>query len=285
MKINGFFPAFRKLLVAGLFLCLQIVSLQAQQIGNYLGDESLLYAETKQVNQFFRRFNNEEDKSGVRYGVKDKRYRELEERKKYIRILFDEENTGMKEETKAKFIADVCKKGSPQFLDFHKGNWFAEVKASFLRNGVEKEVTLFLRLEKAGLGHKWVLSNVYFEPYYKLFLSDTTQGKKFLHPLSHELDFMNLIKAFENVEKVQEYASDQYEPDYLTILLYEIKMGVMKFETVSETKFHFFQIENWYFELSEFNRASYNNGWLISSMVQVNETDKEILKKYIYKTP
>ena len=32
-----------------------------------LGDESALYAQTKQVNQFFRRFNGEEDYKGERY--------------------------------------------------------------------------------------------------------------------------------------------------------------------------------------------------------------------------
>jgi len=34
------------------------------QLVSDLGDESKLYAESKQVNQFFRRFNGEEDEKG-----------------------------------------------------------------------------------------------------------------------------------------------------------------------------------------------------------------------------
>jgi hypothetical protein len=47
-------------------------------------------------------------------------------------------------------------------------------------------------------------------------------------------------------------------------------------------KFHFFQIEGWYFELADFNRAGYNTGWLISDLVKLNSpADKEVLKKYL----
>jgi uncharacterized ion transporter superfamily protein YfcC len=38
-------------------------------------EEARLYAETKQVNQFFRRFNGEEDEKGERYYPKDRQYR------------------------------------------------------------------------------------------------------------------------------------------------------------------------------------------------------------------
>ncbi|HTE34253.1 MAG TPA: hypothetical protein VK666_27930, partial [Chryseolinea sp.] len=63
-------------------------------------DESRLYAETKQVNQFFRRFNGEEDEKGDRYYPKDKLYRTEKLRKKYIGILFDASNTGISNDLK-----------------------------------------------------------------------------------------------------------------------------------------------------------------------------------------
>ncbi len=55
-----------------LFIALFPVFLQSQTVGNYVEDESALYSSTKQVNQFFRRFNGEEDTKGDRYYPEDK---------------------------------------------------------------------------------------------------------------------------------------------------------------------------------------------------------------------
>jgi hypothetical protein len=255
----------------------------AQQIGTYLGDETPFYAATKQMSQFFRRFNNEEDKNGKQYSSTDKLYREAEQRKKYISLLFDNENLSLTPNLKSEFIQAVAPKDKGQFLNFQGGRWFSEVKANFNYNGKTEIVTLFLELQKEGLGTKWVLNNVYFPPFNNLFLADTSQAsKKFLHPQSHEIDFMNLIKAFEQIKEVELYTKRGYEPDFLTIFFYEMKKGNMKFETISEVKFHFFQLNNWYFEVSNYNRTGYNTGWLISNLIKVPENQKSILEKYIF---
>lgn len=115
------------------------------------------------------------------------------------------------------------------------------------------------------------------------FARDTVKIGKFLHPMSHELDFMNLRKAFENKDSVSQFTSKSFTPDYLSVFLYELKKGNLKFKTVDQVKFHFFQINGWYFELAEFNRPGYNTGWLISSLVKLsNDADKNLLRSYIY---
>jgi hypothetical protein len=68
----------------------------------------------------------------------------------------------------------------------------------------------------------------------------------------------------------------------LSIFLYEIKKGNIQFKSVRNVKFHFFQINDWYFEISEFNRRGHNKGWLISNLVKVPEDQKILLKEYIY---
>ena len=255
----------------------------AQQLGTYLGDETPFYAATKQMSQFFRRFNNEEDKNGKQYSSTDKLYRESEQRKKYINLLFDGENSSLTPNLKNEFIQAVTPKDKGQFLNFQGGRWFSEVKANFSYNGKAEIVTLFLELQKEGLGTKWVLSNVYFPPFNNLFLADTSQAsKKFLHPQSHEIDFMNLIKAFEQIKDVELYTKRGYEADFLSIFFYEMKKGNLKFETISEVKFHFFQINNWYFEVSNYNRTGYNTGWLISNLIKVSENQKAILERYVF---
>ncbi|MEH0155882.1 hypothetical protein V6R21_17180 [Limibacter armeniacum] len=269
-----------KKLITYILLLLPLAS-QAQTIGNYLGDESLMYAETKQVNQFLRRFNNEEDKAGNKYSPNSQEYRSNEMRPQYIRLLFDAQNPSISAATKEAFIKDVTAPNNTKYLEFHNGDWFAEVVAEFKWKGRPAKANLFLKLEKDGPGYKWVISGCYFEEFSRLFQKNNDGVSKFLHPMSHELDFMNLIKVFNDKGHLTDYAEKDFQPDYLTLLIYELKQNNLKFETISKVNFHFFQIDGWYFELSEFNRASYNSGWLISSMTKLAPNDKKILLDYI----
>jgi len=66
----------------------------------------------------------------------------------------------------------------------------------------------------------------------------------------------------------------------LSLLIYEIKLGNLKFERSGLLKFHFFQIDGWYFEISYFNRPGYNSGWLISKLYKINQKEKEELIKF-----
>jgi hypothetical protein len=107
------------------------------------------------------------------------------------------------------------------------------------------------------------------------------QKQLFLHPQSHELDFMNMHKALEDPGHIEYYASDDYRPDFLTLFFYQMKTGKLKFKEINSVKFHFFQIKNWYFELSWFNRNNENSGWLISNLKYVDDkTKKELIKSY-----
>jgi hypothetical protein len=249
-------------------------------------DESKLYAESKQVNQFFRRFNGEEDEKGNRYYPQDKQYRSAKLRKKYLGVLFDESNTGISNALKTEFAKHILDKPESTLLDFHGGNWFSEVQAVFTMNGRDHTVTLYMTLEKAQLGSKWVIQKVHadlFDPY---FIRDTTKVGRFLHPMSHELDFMNLRKAFVNNDSISQFTTKRFIPDHLSVFLYEVKKGNLNYKSVEQVKFHFFQIDGWYFEIAEFNRPGYNTGWLISNLVKLNNaTEKELLRKYLYNEP
>jgi hypothetical protein len=269
---------------ASVFITLILLSFSLQaQLVDEMDDESKLYAENKQVNQFFRRFNGEEDEKGERYYPKDRLYRSEKLRKKYIGILFDASNAGISPDLKVEFTKDVINKDKPVILNFHGGNWFSEVHTIFLMNGKAVPVTLFMELEKHHQGTRWVISKVYADIFKPYFERDTLKVGRFLHPLSHELDFMNLRKAFNNPDSVSQYTLKKFVPDHLSVFLYEVKKGNLKFKTVQEVKFHFFQVDGWYFELAQFNRPGYNTGWLISNLVKVkNESEKNLLKKYVY---
>jgi hypothetical protein len=253
----------------------------AQIVGD-MDDESKLYAQTKQVNQFFRRFNGEEDEKGNRYFPSDKQYRNAKLRRKYFGVLFDAGNGGIGNDLKTAFVRDVLDKAEPAVLDFHKPGWFSEIQATFTLNGKDLQVTLFMELENAQLGSKWVISEVNIPGFDRYFAHDTTRVGQFLHPLSHELDFMNLRKAFINSDSASQFVRKKFEADHLTILLYEIGRGTLKFKSVGDVRFHFFQINGWYFELSNFNRPGYNTGWLISNLVRLNSpAEQQLMRRHI----
>ena len=271
-----------RILLAGLFV-LASSSIHAQIIGD-MDDESKLYAQSKQVNQFFRRFNGEEDEKGKRYYPDDRQYRSAKLRKKYLSILFDESNGGMSNSLKTEFAKDVLDKDVSSILDFHGRDWFSEVNTTFTMNGKPQQITLFMELEKNHLGYKWVIRQVRADVLAPYFNRDTVKIGRFLHPMSHELDFMNLRKAFAKSDSISQYAARDFVPDHLSVFLYEVKKGNLKFATVNEVKFHFFQLNGWYFELAQFNRPGYNTGWLISNLVKLkNEEEKKLLQRHLYR--
>lgn len=256
-------------------------SLSAQTISNNQAeDESSLYASTKQVNQFIRRFNGEEDLYGKRLYSKDKKYRDNSLRKRYIPDLFDQENSNLKPLQK-EFLSSVNSNSNPQYFDFYGGNWFAEVSAKFIFYGKEQDVVMYFKIEKETGGYKWSYASVYASFFEEQFKTSPPTETKFIHPMSHEIDFMSLRKVFKNYKKIEHYAEKDYSPDFLSLFFYEVKRGNLVFQSVTEVKFHIFQIQDWYFEMQYFNRKGDNTGWLISNLIKIPEKDKASLIKTI----
>ena len=261
-----------------------VLSSSGQSISGFTEEESVLYAQTKQVNQFFRRFNNEEDRFGKRYYPGDAEYRDPEFRKVYLNMLFDAESPFIQRTLKEEFIEEVNGEGEPFFLDFHGEDWFAELSTTFKYKKETVNPILFLQLEQENQGYKWVITNVYFDRFLKHFNKGEPASieRSFLHPMSHELDFMNLYKVFRDVKYAEYYADKGFKPDYKTLFFYEVKQGNLSFEEVGNLKFHFFQIEGWYFEVSFFNRPGGNSGWLISKLYKISESEKaELIQFYL----
>ena len=263
---------------------LPLCGLQAQTLApsGQLGGEQVLFTMNKQVNQFVRRFNMEEGPFGKTLSTSDPRFHNNEMRKKLLPLMFDQFNPRTSGKLKKFFIEDVTNEKHPVFLNFLDKNWYAEVSATFMNAGTEVNLILFLTLEKAGQGSKWIISNVYDNDLHQLFPKENETGhmKYFLHPQSHEIDFMNLHKALNDTRHIEYYASTNYRPDYLTLFFYLMKTGSLHFEHINSVKFHFLQIKNWYFELSYFNRNNTNSGWLISNLKYLSSDEKALLIKF-----
>lgn len=255
---------------------------QSHTVGDFIVDETELYAMTKQMSQFFSRFNNEEDQFGKKLHPSSEDYRNNQKRKQILPHLFDKENQRTAGTLKDFFIEDLTADTASNFMEFLGGRWYAEVSATFNYLGKDVNILLILMIEKEGLGSKWVLTNIYFPTFNKMFpVGDIAEKEKhFLHPMSHELDFMNIHKAFQTPDVIEYYGSNSFQPDYLSLFFFEIKHGRLKFVKIDDLKFHIFQIRNWYFEISWFNRKGTNSGWLISNLMYIDENDKKPLLKF-----
>lgn len=262
-------------------LCLFIITCFSSVYGQH---ESQLYAETKQINQFFHRFNGEEDFKGNRlYYKKDVNHRSIKLRKKYFPFLFDHQNKSITSDLKSSFKSHIINASSPKFLAFKNQDWFAEVWAEFTHKGKRNHFILYLNIEEQNDGSKWVITDVYNPAWEQKFYEDTTKADipLFIHPMSHELDFMNLRKIFKTPRYAEYYTSKEFRPNHLSIFLNEMKGGKLKFKTIEKVKFHFFQIDNWYFEVANFNRGGYNRGWLISNLVKLPDAGRTSFEKLI----
>ncbi|MBQ8223241.1 MAG: hypothetical protein IJZ87_07885 [Bacteroidales bacterium] len=250
-------------------------------LGDVQSDERALYTMTKQMSQFISRFNYEEDQYGKKISPDHPDYRDRMKRKTVLPLLFDMENPRTNGSLRDFFIADLTEKDS-NYFEFLGGKWYSEVSATFKWKGNSVDISMIFAIEQENLGSKWVLTNVYFSEFNKLFPKGdiAEQQKHFLHPMSHELDFMNIHKVFKTPECIEYYASESYSTDYLSIFFYEIKQGNLVFEKINSEKFHVFQIDNWYFEVSWFNREGLNTGWLISNLVFLKDNEKEELLKF-----
>ncbi|MBO6495935.1 hypothetical protein [Roseivirga sp.] len=272
----------RFLLLSGLFVLVIQGNLQAQIVSEDDEIERQLLASTKQLNQFFSRFNGEEDTKGREFEPEDRQYRNSRLRKRFLSILFDEENAGFSESLFEEFVNKVTSDDQPIFLDLQAKEWFAVVNTTFRYKGRSMPLTLYMQIQEEGLGYEWVIADISFEPYKTLFDKQRGQTKEFLHPMSHELDFMNLRKAMVKDGSPESYTLADFEPDLLTVFLYDVKMGNLTFETVNRLNYHFFSVDGWYFSLNNFNRPGYNTGWLISDLVKINAQQKEDLLKLLY---
>lgn len=272
----------RFLLLSGLLVLVIQGNLQAQIVSEDDEIERQLLASTKQLNQFFSRFNGEEDTKGREFEPEDRQYRNSRLRKRFLSILFDEENAGFSESLFEEFVNKVTSDDQPIFLDLQAKEWFAVVNTTFRYKGRSIPLTLYMQIQEEGLGYEWVIADISFEPYKTLFDKQRGQTKEFLHPMSHELDFMNLRKAMVKDGSPESYTLADFEPDLLTVFLYDVKMGNLTFETVNRLNYHFFSVDGWYFSLNNFNRPGYNTGWLISDLVKINAQQKEDLLKLLY---
>ena len=269
------------IIVAIVLFCHTAAAQKNQQIGQVVYDESLFYSEVKQVNQFFRRFNHEENAMGVRYADNTSEFRSNEMRKPYMVSLFDRQGFSISAEVRDAFVKEVTNDGKPLYLDFYGDKWYAELTTKFLWNGEERTILLYLKLEPEHKGYKWVICNVEVPEFNNLYrqVNEEERIGIFLHPMSHEIDFININKAFQDPDKIGCYIGKNFKPNHLSLFIDAMRKQNLSYISVNHVKFHFLQFDGWWFEINYLNRSDVNSGWLITNMLKINKEDYISLKR------
>lgn len=242
------------------------------QTEEFPGEENFVY-QVKQVDEFIDRFNNA-DFSLIKKYLKDKYNIEEVSRSELIKSLFNHADTSWNKDDVVQFLADVTENKPPPYLDFYDDNWYAELDCMATYKGKTENFTLVLKIEtiEATGASKWVIESVLAD---FLNLPESKDYRKALNPASYGTDFMGLIDALADTANYQNYISATAQPSQLLLFFNELYEKKLTFKQVNEITYHFLQIDSWIFQVREFRRDTKNSGWLISSLLKVNDAQKQ----------
>jgi hypothetical protein len=237
---------------------------------------------TKQFNEFVDRFNYITDFIGNKI---DTGFKVKFPRDKMIQSLFDLKDPRIEKNSKSwsdnyiglktAFINEVIHKNL--LINKYSDKIIAEAKSRIIYKGTPQIISIFLTQEIVGNDMvKWVIMNTKGDIFN--FNKSDTSSIRFIPPSSNETDFINLKRALEDTENLKDYASKDYNPDNLSIFLFMINSGLVRFEYVEEVVYHIIDIPGWYIKLKEFNRNEMNSGWLITEVKKNNVETKEFIK-------
>ena len=121
------------------FFIASISFVSGQGIGSpgTIKDDGRFAASTKQVNQFFRRFNAEESPTdgNIRFYPGDSLYHNRALRQGFLQVLFDNQTSSISPDLRQEFNKNVLSETYPQYLNFQREGWLAEVQADFFFKG------------------------------------------------------------------------------------------------------------------------------------------------------
>jgi hypothetical protein len=266
-------------------ICFSFIHLAAQELLNDAGErEKHFIYEVKQVDEFFERFNDDNN-SFVRKVYAKYHIRYNLNRAKLIKSLFNYETKTWNAEEIDRFVIAATNPQHPAKLEFAGTNWYAEAKSKFRQNDTEIDVTIILRINTDSMKRsKWMIagmkSNALKQNTDRMNIAPPADYRKFINPASHANNFIELDKAFEDKENLEDYFDSSFFKRPTAIGFYNaILNNRIKFLYVKDIKYHFLQMDRWLFTVEYFPRQALNSGWLINKMQNVTAIEKENYRK------
>lgn len=227
--------------------------------------------QVKQVDEFIERFNGEKN-TVLQEFLRKYHAGEKMERYELISTLFNHEDSTWDLDLVKEFLADILDPERPKYLDYYDRDWYAELECEVEYQGVSQTLHLFLELESnPDLATEWVIRGIKAD---FLCLPEVEDPKNMLNPVSHATDFMNLYKLFEQPKFARGYMHKNFRGDLLTLFYHEVSQEKLKLLEIKHINYHFLQIRDWTFVVSQYRRSGLNSGWLIKSLTPMKEAEK-----------
>lgn len=253
-------------IVFALFALLLNFELCSGQI--IIGDTYLnVFASTyvKSLEEFSQRFNAQEFHPDIDTLNKDNL------RLRSILSLFDSQSFQVRDSVIASrlvaFAEDVCING--YFVDTESVGLYAEASCLFSFNNQEIPINIVFVFENVREDiNKWAVVGV--NGLVECGLLDTDRSG-YINPTQHELRFTDLSIASQNLTN---YISAYKTVDQLSYLLGLLKAKQLEFIVCNKVRFHFLQIPGYVFVVDEINRLGNNAGYLITALMQTENSKK-----------
>ncbi|MFM7216931.1 MAG: hypothetical protein ACKO1U_02795 [Bacteroidota bacterium] len=274
----------RLFLVLSFALCLQSVAAQQQAQSDPLTDDFAFSVQT--IDDFFDRFNFSPTTPFFDYVSTT--YPDMKfDRKTIIYSLFNTSRMDWETENVNRFAERFQSSTAPQ-LEFSQPNWYAVLHSRVVFRNKRRRMDLIMRAEvlvtqSGSIGYRWVAVGVK-APF--LLHKDTlehldtlprkvavTQDGKFLHPMSHSINFMNIHDVFRKGMTRSYYARTARSSE-LDSLVKWVDRGQIRFLQVDSISYHLLQLPGWIVQVDYFDRSGRNSGWLINRLMPADDSQK-----------
>lgn len=233
-------------------VCAQLADVQLRQT-----------VKVKLLDDFIARFNNYNNPQNSFQVILDSMHvtNEDERRKLSIKFLFRRDQKWDSLVVNSFIESVIDGRDSGIFINLSDTNWYADVNCDFLLDGQSRQAHFIMRTFTDSVGGmKWYISGIESEIFDKL---NGKVGGAIIAPIAHELDFLALQKVFDDKNNIVSYLAEGYCVDKLSVFVYLLKTGRLKFRKVLDNKFIFSQVPGWKFSVKDFKEDSYNSGLLI----------------------
>ncbi len=281
----------RQVTFLALVLSFQFVSAQ-QGLPDKFTDDFAFSVQT--VDDFFDRFDYERGTPFFNYV--EINYPGLSlDRKKVMVSLFEARQTIWEADLVNRFLARFGTNYAPR-LRFSQNNWYAMLHCKVMYQRKRRKLDLILKAESViassgTIGFKWslvsakanfLLRNDTLE-YPDTFLTRPviTEEGKFLHPMSHAINFMNIQDVFRK-GLTRSYFAMKSNSQALDTLEKLINTSQIRFLQVDSVNYQLLQLPGWIVTLGFYDREDRNSGWLIQQLQPADERMKrEFLKEQL----
>jgi hypothetical protein len=225
----------------------------------------------KLIEEFIDRFNNKikifKDQDLHQFELNN------EERYAMLKQLFNHGEQWNIPEVK-EFIDYINRPDSTVTITFYDDQWFAELNCDVKYKNKPERVSLIMQIEiLPDYSSKWIVKGVKAD---FLDFQAVNSGVNPINPTSHNMRFINLPRHFVMKENYRNYFPQDFQPSTLSIFFSELRNSNLVFGDVSKIRYYFFNVRDWLFTVDYFETGVNQSGWLISSLLKMQEPDKKV---------